>query len=115
MNTNVKSVAFACGMAVALFFWDAGPARAQGFSAFAPSGTTARGFAPLAGFYGGYGYPSLPTPVSFTNPPPVLVPKVLTSYVPSYEGIQPFYGNSFTGGAYRPYAYFYRPSYFYRP
>jgi hypothetical protein len=119
MNTNVKSLPFACGMAVAMFFSGAGPACAQGFSAMAPSGaptaTSARGFAPLAGFYGGYGYPSQPAPVSFTNPPPVLVPKVLTSYVPSYEGIQPFYGNSFTGGAYRPYAYFYRPSYFYRP
>jgi hypothetical protein len=119
MKTNVKSLASACGLTIVLFSCCTGPARAQGLSNFptsgVPTGTSARGFAPLAGFYGGYGYPSMPAPVSFTNPPPVLVPKVLTSYVPSYEGIQPFYGSSFTGGAYRPYAYFYRPSFFYRP
>jgi hypothetical protein len=106
--------------AVVLFSWGTGSARAQGFTTFVSSGvptgsTSARGFAPLAGFYGGHGYPSTPPPVSFANPPNILVPKVLTSYVPSYEGIQPFYGSSFTGGAYRPYAYFYRQSSFYRP
>ena len=46
--------------------------------------------------------------MAFTNPPPVFVPKVLTSYVPSYEGLQPFYGPKFAGGAYRPYAYYYQ-------
>lgn len=57
------------------------------------------GFAGLAGFYQGYGYSPPGPPVAFSNPPLVLVPKVLTSYVPSYEGIQPFYGPRFTGGA----------------
>ncbi len=66
------------------------------------------GFAGLAGFYQGYGYSPPGPPVAFSNPPLVLVPKVLTSYVPSYEGIQPFYGPRFTGGAYRPMAYYYQ-------
>ena len=119
MMTNVKSFTFACSLAIVVFSWGSGSARAQGFSTFVSSGTptatTARGFAPLAGFYGGYGYPTTQAPVAFSNPPNILVPKVLTSYVPSYEGIQPFYGSSFTGGAYRPYAYFYRQSSFYQP
>jgi hypothetical protein len=112
MKTNVKSLAFACGLALAAFSWSAGPARAQGFSTFAnpgvPTGTNTGGFARLAGFYGGYGYPPTAPSLAVANPPTVLIPKVLTSYVPSYEGVQTFYGARFTGGAYRPYTYFYR-------
>ena len=112
MKTNVKSLAFACGLAMMVFSWGAGPAHAQGFSTFSSSGAQASGrpggFAPLAGFQGGYGYSSPGPPSAFSNPPPVLVPKVLTSYVPSYEGLQPFYGSRFTGGAYRPLAYYYQ-------
>jgi hypothetical protein len=112
MKTNVKPLAFACGLAMIVLSWGAGPVRAQGFSNLGTSGTSVGvrtgGFAPLAGFYSGYGYTPSAPPVAFFNPPLVLVPKVLTSYVPSYEGIQPFYGPKFIGGAYRPMAYYYQ-------
>ena len=112
MKTRIKSLAFACGLAIMVFSWGTGSAHAQGFSTFSNSGTSAGmntgGFAGLAGFYQGYGYQAGGAPVSFSNPPVVTVPKVLTSYVPSYEGIQPFYGPRFTGGAYRPMAYYYQ-------
>ena len=108
MKTNVKSLVFVCGLATIGFTWGAGPARAQGFSTFSSSGAPASirpgGFAPLAGFYRGYGYTPPPPPIAFSNPPLVLVPKVLTSYVPSYEGIQPFYGPRFAGGAIAPWS-----------
>ncbi len=112
MKTNVKSLAFACGLAMIVFSWSAGPARAQGFStsrvrAVRP-GMNTGGFARLAGFYSSIWIHAARAPVAFSNPPLVLVPKVLTSYVPSYEGIQPFYGPRFTGGAYRPMAYYYQ-------
>ena len=32
MKTNVKSLAFACGLAMMVFSWGAGSAHAQGFS-----------------------------------------------------------------------------------
>jgi hypothetical protein len=111
MKTRVKSLALACGLAVMVFSWSAGSARAQGSASFSSggvaSGMNTGGFAGLAGFYQGYGYQAPAAPTAFTNPPPVLVPKVLTSYVPSYEGLQSFYGPKFAGGAYRPYAYYY--------
>ena len=112
MKTNVKSLAFACGVAMFVLSFGAGNARAQGFTTMGSSGGSAGvrtgGFAPLAGFSSAYGYSPPAAPEAFSNPPLVLVPKVLTSYVPSYEGIQPFYGPRFTGGAYRPLAYYYQ-------
>jgi hypothetical protein len=111
MKIRVKSLAFAFGLAVMVCSWSAGSARAQGFGSLSGSGVASGmntgGFAGLAGFYQGYGYQAPSAPLAFTNPPPVTVPKVLTSYVPSYEGLQPFYGPKFAGGAYRPYAYYY--------
>ena len=60
MKTNVKSLALACGLAMIVFSWSAGNARAQGFSGLGSSGGSAGmrtgGFAPLAGFYSAYGY-----------------------------------------------------------
>jgi hypothetical protein len=111
MKVNVKSLAFACGAAMVVFSWGAGSAHAQSGSYIGSgmsSGMSTGGFAPLAGFYRSYGYQAPAPPLAFTNPPPVTVPKVLTSYVPSYEGLQPFYGLRFTGGAYRPMAYYYQ-------
>ena len=113
MKANVKSLAFACGVVMVVFSWSAGSAHAQGSFGFTssgvPTGTGTGGFAPLAGFYRSYGYQAPAPPTAFFNPPLVLVPKVLTSYVPSYEGLQPFYGTKFAGGAYRPMAYYYQP------
>jgi hypothetical protein len=113
VKRNLKSLAFACGLATMVLSWGAGSARAQTPSSFSSfggpaAGTSTAGFGRLAGFYGGYGYQASSAPLAFTNPPNVLVPKVLTSYVPSYEGLQPFYGPKFAGGAYRPYAYYYQ-------
>lgn len=110
MKANWKSLAFAFGLALVVFSWSAESASAQMYtpSSGVPSGMSSGGFAPLAGFFRGYGYQAPAPPVAFTNPPPVTVPKVLTSYVPSYEGLQPFYGPKFAGGAYRPLAYYYQ-------
>ena len=102
MKTNVKSLALASGLAIFVLSWGSGSAQAQTSSYGAPTGMSTGGFAPLAGFYRGYGYQAPAPPAAFTNPPPVTVPKVLTSYVPSYEGIQPFYGPRFTGGGVPP-------------
>lgn len=112
MKTRVKSLAIACGLALMVFSWGAGSAHAQGFSTFSGGGGSrgmnTGGFAGLTGFFQGYGYQPPPAPAGFSNPPNVLVPKILTSYVPSYEGLTPFYGPKFAGGAYRPYAYYYQ-------
>ncbi len=74
MKTNVKSLALACGLAIMVFSWGTGEARAQASSSFSssggPSGMSTGGFGRLAGFYGGYGYQAPGPPVAFTNPPP---------------------------------------------
>ena len=41
MKTDVKSLAFACGLAMMVFSWGAGSARAQAFSSFTSSGVSA--------------------------------------------------------------------------
>ena len=74
MKTNVKSLAFACGLAIMVFSWGRVGPR-QGFTTFSssgvPAGMNTGGFAGLAGFYQGYGYPAPAAPVAFFNPPPV--------------------------------------------
>jgi hypothetical protein len=112
MKTRVKSLVFASGLALVVLSLGTGSARAQSFSTFSSSSSSAGmntgGFAGLAGFYQGYGARASSAPEAFSNPPLVSVPRPLTSYVPAYEGLMPFYGPKFTGGAYRPMAYYYQ-------
>ena len=106
MKAKAQSFAFACGLAIFVFSWGAGSAHAQASFGFTNSGvptsTGTGGFAPLAGFFRNYGYQPPSPPSAFSNPPLVTVPKVLTSYVPSYEGLHPFYGPRFAGGGVPP-------------
>lgn len=111
MNTNVRSLALACGLAVTAILWGAEPARAQAFSfGYAGPGVSVGvntgGYAYGGGVYGGYPVVA-PAPMVVAPYPPVVLPRPMIVGRP-FWGPRPFSGPRFYGGGYRPGPYYYR-------